>query len=431
MKGMQRVPADHEIVTMITAEKPVGTKQTIFQVTQPKRMTMALVLLSSCIALLMTGFGIIVPVFPQRLEALGLGTETLALMESAFGLGMFLCSSLLGTLADHIGRKPIILISLAGFIVTNLVLGTMNIPLFFILIRFVEGAMISGLMPASIAMVGDSVPREKQSRWIGFIIAAQAVGFALGPGIGGMLYQAWGFSCPFFISATIACIAFLLAFIMLPETLSEQVRAQAPFRKPWKRQDEKGSHDTSAHISAQLWAFLPLLIIDCGMTFIYPFVLPQYPFFFARILGYSATQFGVMVSVYGLAMAAFPVLLGRLSEVFSQRLLIILGSVLYSALNGGMLFLHQYVLLIGTAIVTGIENALLIPALSTIYLGKTTEQNRSQIMGIRGTALSLGIFLGPLAQAVASPWITSQTTFAIGIVLSLVMTLLAFVVLKR
>ena len=80
--------------------------------------------------------------------------------------------------------------------------------------------------------------------------------------------------------------------------------------------------------------------------------------------------------------------------------------------------------------VTGIGNALLIPTLSTIYLGATAEQNRSQLMGIRGTAISLGTLLGPLAQALASPWITPQLTFAIGIALSFVITLLAFVVLK-
>jgi multidrug resistance protein len=427
---MQRRLADQETTTETMAERLASTKPTTPPVTQPKRMTTALAFLAGCIALLMTGFGIIVPVFPQRLEALGLGAETLALMEGAFGLGMFLFSTPIGTLADRVGRKPIVLISLAGFIVTNLMLATANIPLVFILIRFVEGMSISGLMPASMAIVGDSLPREKQRRWIGFIIAAQAAGFALGPGIGGFLYQAWGFSRPFLISAAIAFIASLLALIVLPETLPEQVREQARF-KVKKRRDEKGSNDTSSRMSAKPGVFIPLLIVDCGITFIYPFVLPQYPFYFAKILGYSAAQFGVIVSVYGLALAAFPMLLGHPSELFPRKMLIILGSLLYSALNVGMLFLHQYALLIGAAVVTGIGNALLIPALSTIYLVATTEQNRSQVMGIRGTAISLGTLLGPLAQALASPWITPERTFAIGIVLSLVITLLAFVVLKR
>ena len=391
----------------------------------------ALVLLPGCIALLMTGFGIIVPVFPQRLEALGLGAQTLALMEVAFGLGMFLFSTPTGTLADRIGRKPIILLALAGFIVTNLMLATVNIPPVFILIRFVEGMFISGLMPASMAIIGDSIPSEKQGRWIGFITAAQASGLVLGPGIGGFLYQAWGFSSPFLISAGLAFIASLLALILLPETLPAHVRKHARLSRIKKRQVERGSNGTLPRVSILLRALMPLLIIDCGITFIYPFVLPQYPFYLMKALGYSALQFGIIASVYGLSLAVFPAFLGQLCEASPKKLLIMLGSLLYSTLNVGMLFLHQYVLLLGAAMVTGIGNALLLPALSTIYLGFTTEQHRSQVMGIRGTAISLGTLLGPLAQALASPWITPQTAFVIAIALSLVITLLASVVLKN
>src|SRR3989442_15250673 len=92
-----------------------------------------LAFLIGCVTLIMTGFAIIIPVFRQRLQALGLGAETLALMEGAFGLGMFLFSTPMGMWAGRIGRKPILFISLAGFIVTNLLLAFVNVPLLFIL----------------------------------------------------------------------------------------------------------------------------------------------------------------------------------------------------------------------------------------------------------------------------------------------------------
>jgi MFS family permease len=57
--------------------------------------------------------------FPQRLQALELGPETLAMMGGAFGLGMFLFSTPTGALAGRIGRKPILFISLAGFSVMS------------------------------------------------------------------------------------------------------------------------------------------------------------------------------------------------------------------------------------------------------------------------------------------------------------------------
>lgn len=425
---MQGTPADHETTT--TAETLVSTAPATSPVTQSKHMPTPLAFLCGCIALLMTGYGIIIPVFPQRLQALGLGAETLALMEGAFALGMFLFSTPMGTLANYVGRKPIVLLSLAGFILTNLALALVNVPLLFILIRFIEGTLISGLIPASMAMVGDSTPTEKQGRWIGMITTAQAMGVALGPGIGGFLYQAWGASCPFLISAGIALTASLLALFVLPETLSEQVREQARLQKAKKQSDTQRRHDPSS-IFQLVWLFAPLLLIDCGLTFIYPFVLPQYPFFLEKVLKYDAAHYGIIVSAYSLSLAVFPLLLGRLSEVLSKKLLIILGSLLYPIMNVGMLFLHQYPLLLATAILTGMGSALLLPALGTVYLGATIEQNRSQVMGIRGSAIALGALFGPLAQAIAGRWITPQMTFATGIVLSLLMALLASVVLKR
>jgi MFS family permease len=66
-----------------------------------------------------------------------------------------------------------------------------------------------------------------------------------------------------------------------------------------------------------------------------------------------------------------------------------------------------------------------------IYLSATTDENRGQIMGMRGSAISLAVMLGPLAQALVGPWITPQITFAIGVALSLGMALVAFILLKQ
>src|SRR5260370_11843784 len=95
---------------------------------QSRSITAALAFLIGCVTLMMTGFAVILPVFPQRLQALGLGPEPLALMAGAFGLGMFLFSTPIGTWSARIARKPILFISLAGFIVTNLLLAFVNVP---------------------------------------------------------------------------------------------------------------------------------------------------------------------------------------------------------------------------------------------------------------------------------------------------------------
>ncbi|MFL5701882.1 MAG: MFS transporter, partial [Ktedonobacteraceae bacterium] len=377
----------------------------------------------------MTGFAVIIPVFPQRLQALGLGSEMLALMEGAFGLGMFLFSTPMGSWSGRIGRKPILFISLVGFIVTNLLLAFVNVPLLFIPIRFVEGMLLSGLIPVAMSMVGDTIPLEKQGRWIGLLTTAQAVGFALGPGIGGFLYQTLGFSSPFLLSAGIALVASLLAIFLVPETLPEHARAEA--KQQPARPGARANQPKQWRFANLIWLVAPFLFIDFGMIFTFPFVFPQLPFFFEKVLHYSPAQYGMLFSTYGMALAVFPLVLGRLSEKLPKKPLIVVGSLLFSTLFVFMLVAPLYPLLIAGAALAGLGSAFVEPAMGSIYLGATTDENRGQVMGLRGSAISLAVMLGPLAQALVGPFITPQITFAFGVALSLVMALVAFLLLKN
>ena len=417
--------------TITVPEEGVGSaiSGAALRAKQSRSITVALMFLIGCVTLMMTGFAIIMPVFPQRLQALGLGPETLALMEGAFGLGMFLFSTPMGALAGRIGCKPILFISLTGFIVTNLLLAFVNVPLLFILIRFVEGTLISGLMPAALSMVGDTIPLSKQGRWIGFLTTAQAVGFAVGPGIGGFLSQALGFTSPFLLSAGIALAASLLAVFMVPETLPADVRAEARRHKAGRGSKTKKLQDV--RFARLIWLVAPFLVIDFGMIFTYPFVFPRYPFFLEKVLHYSTAQYGMIFSAYGMALAVFPLLLGRLSGTLPKKPLIVTGSLLFSVLNVFMFAAPLYPLLLAGAALAGLGSAFVEPAMGSIYLAATTDENRGQVMGMRGSAISLAVMLGPLAQALVGPWITPQITFAIGVALSLSMALVAFLLLKN
>src|SRR5438128_10236910 len=160
MKQMATRLLDHDTVTLPLEEVVRARPMATSPAKQSRSITVALTFMIGCITLMMTGFAVIIPVFPQRLQALGLGPETLALMEGAFGLGMLLFSTPMGTWSGRIGRKPILFISLAGFIVTNLLLAFVNVQLLSVLIRFAEGMLISGLIPAAMSMVGDTIPSE-------------------------------------------------------------------------------------------------------------------------------------------------------------------------------------------------------------------------------------------------------------------------------
>jgi len=292
----------------------------------------------------------------------------------------------------------------------------------------VEGMLLSGLIPAAMSMVGDTIASEKQGRWIGLLTTAQAVGFAVGPGIGGALFGALGFTSPFLLSAGIALVASVLAIFLVPETLPQHVRLEARQQKAPRGAPAHKPKDVRG--TGLIWLVGPFLLIDFGMIFTYPFVFPQYPFFLQQVLHYSTAQYGLLFSTYGMALAVFPLLLGRLSETMPKKPLIVIGSLLFGALNVFMFAAPLYALLLAGAALAGLGSAFVEPAMGGIYLGATTDENRGQVMGMRGSAISLAIMLGPLAQALVGLWITPQITFAIGVALSLVMALVAFLLLK-
>jgi len=134
MEFMHSAPSDPTKTTEIAEVTQTDAAATSPPSAEARRITTALAFLPASLALIMTGFGIIIPVFPQRLQALGLGAETLALMEGAFGLGTFLFSTPMGVLANKFGRKPLVLLALIGFVLTNLMLAYVNTPLLFIVI---------------------------------------------------------------------------------------------------------------------------------------------------------------------------------------------------------------------------------------------------------------------------------------------------------
>jgi len=90
-----------------------------------------------------------------------------------------------------------------------------------------------------------------------------------------------------------------------------------------------------------------------------------------------------------------------------------------------------YPLLLAGAALAGLGSAFVEPAMGGIYLAATTDDTRGQVMGLRGSAISLAIMLGPLAQALVGLWITPQITFAIGVALSVSMALVAFLLLNN
>jgi DHA1 family tetracycline resistance protein-like MFS transporter len=186
------------------------------------------------------GLGIILPVIPALIMELtgeGLGKAAVygGWLMFVYAAMQFLCAPIMGGLSDRFGRRPVLLLSLAGFGIDYIITG------FAPTIYWLFGARIlAGVFGAShttaTAYIADISEPEKRAQNFGLIGAAFGMGFILGPVIGGLLGE-YGARVPFFASAALAFLNCAYGYFILPESLSEENRR--PFE--WKRANPLGS----------------------------------------------------------------------------------------------------------------------------------------------------------------------------------------------
>ncbi|NCF66354.1 MAG: MFS transporter [Chloroflexi bacterium] len=393
---------------------------------QAKRI---ILLLAATVALMMTGVGIIFPIYARRLSELGGGVQTLGAMTVAFMLAQLIFAPIMGSLADRVGRKPIILISLAAFTLANI--GYLFAPTTtaIILIRALQGALSSGLYPSSMAMVGDIMPEKERGRWVGILSASYAAGFIFGPLVGGILYDGWGFAAPFVVSAIMASLALAAAAIFVRETLPASART-AVSKSPTRPRFSLRNRD---------WSWLPrpltmlgaLLLIDFSVVFAFAFVEPQMIFTMYDDLGWSTVQFGILVGAYGLTAAVGQAVAGPLSDRFARFPIIIIGILLNALFYAGLLMFTQFPILVLTAVVAGTGEALLMPSLSAYYLDVASEQHRSRVMGLKESAAAAGGVAGPLLISAVAAALTAQQVYLVALIVTLIAGVFAVLFLRQ
>ena len=184
----------------------------------PRQPSSTLIALALCMALQMTGFVMILPLFARRFESFGAGVEALGVSAMAYALTSTFTAPFIGMLADRYGRRPIILFSLAGYILafSGYLFATSAWEV--ILLRGLAGVFTAGLLPAMMSIVGDLAPKNRRAQWIGIVNGGAAAGWILGPILGGMLYDRYGYVVPFATSIMMTVGALLLAALLIPET---------------------------------------------------------------------------------------------------------------------------------------------------------------------------------------------------------------------
>ncbi len=276
-------------------------------------MTKRLLVLFFCLFLVMIGFGITLPVFAfyaERLATAGGASQREAavhvgLLTGIYALMQFLFAPLWGRWSDRIGRKPLVLIGIAGFAIAQALFGLANSLWMFYGARIIGGIFSSAMFPAATAYVADVTTEDERSRGMAWEGTAVSLGVVFGPAFGGLLARSNlhlpmgsdrltipAFSVPFFAAALLALLTLPVVIRWLPESLPSGI-ASTP---------EKLTLNRWRGLAIQLW---PLLALALAAQFGLAMFEATFALHAKQMLGYGPAAVGAVFMVCGSVMAVF------------------------------------------------------------------------------------------------------------------------------
>ncbi len=328
----------------------------------------------------MVGFGIIIPVLPFYAEELGASPFELGLLMATYSVMQFLFAPMWGRISDRIGRKPVLMIGIAGLALSFFLLALATQLWMLFAARIIGGLLSAANMPTVTAYVADITSEEDRGKGMGIIGAAVGLGFIFGPAIGGV-FSSGNLAIPFYLSGISSLITFLLVAVVLKESLTEKGASQekkrpsllAAFKSP------------NANLFILQW-FVSVSLAGLEATFAY--------FAYDRA-GLGTVELGYIFMIMGLAGAIVQGgLVGQMTKRFGEGKVIQIG-IIGSAVGFTLiLFVQDFLTAAIFLTVFGLGNGLIRPSVSSLLTKKATS-GYGQVTGLLSSFDSLGRIVGP------------------------------------
>ena len=163
---------------------------------------------------------ILIPTIYQYGREFHLSDLETSLLFSIFSIAQFFATPIIGKLSDKFGRRPLLIISLAGTVIGNLLAGTAPNAAVLFFARFLDG-ITGGNVSVAQAVISDVTTPENRAQGFGIFGASLGLGFVMGPVLS-LVAQQRSLGTAFFVASAVATIALIITILFLPETLKTQ-----------------------------------------------------------------------------------------------------------------------------------------------------------------------------------------------------------------
>ncbi|MBO9523966.1 MAG: DHA2 family efflux MFS transporter permease subunit [Nocardioidaceae bacterium] len=153
----------------------------------------------------------------------GVSFATMSWTLSAYTIALAAALVPAGRLADRFGRKRTFLVGLVAFTLASALCAVATSPALLVGFRVLQALGAAALVPASLAVVLSVFPAEKVPAAVAIWGAIAALAAAVGPTVGGLLVDGWGWRSVFLLNLPVGLVAFALAWRRVPESREARV----------------------------------------------------------------------------------------------------------------------------------------------------------------------------------------------------------------
>jgi DHA1 family multidrug resistance protein-like MFS transporter len=373
----------------------------------------ALIIMSVAQLLSAIGFSMIFPFLPNYVEALGSSTGTglvfwAGAVFSAQAITMMIASPLWGALADRFGRKPMVARAMFGGAVIILLMAFARSAEELTLLRAVQG-LITGIGSAANALIASITPKERSGYAMGILQTALWSGVAVGPVMGGVLADLYGFRIAFVATAALLLVGGVLVAFGVREEFTPPPAAGRGMLGDWD--DILRTPGVAAAFSARFTASL-------GRGLLVP-VLPLFiPLIMAGSQG-TGTMIGLVIGIASATGTVSAIILGNLGDRVGHRRILVWSALLAALSYLPMaLVTHPWQLLLLNA-VSGVAIGGIMPSLSALLTGYSRGGSVGSAFGLDNSVMSGSRAVAPLVGVGVASLFGYRAAFLAGSVVFL------------
>jgi DHA1 family tetracycline resistance protein-like MFS transporter len=328
------------------------------------------------------GFGIIIPLLPFYAETFGASPTVIGLLFAVFSVCQLIAAPILGDWSDRYGRRPILIFSLLGTVVSFVILALAHSITLLFVARIVDG-LSGGNISTARAYVADVTAPKDRARAYGLIGMAFGLGFIFGPALSGVLVKV-SYTAPIWAAAALTFVATAVAWFWLPETVH---RAQAGTGMPFRNLPEMLRRPGLGR----------MLVIDFVYWFAFAIFQTTFALFTARRFQFDASQTGYFFAGFGILGA---IVQGGFIRPVVRRLgdksTFILGLVCSAIGLVAATLTHSVALFAVTLLPLALGIGFGHPTVSSLVSRAARGDEQGRVQGAASAVESLGRTVGPV-----------------------------------